>query len=137
MFDGLMQFLQGDGILWLGIFSLLLMNLYSFYHFSRLVRERRREVQQGLAYLRREIKDIYAASDTVDDRVRQVLKKIQAMEEQYNDLLQRFPAERNYRAALSMLKEGIDSNKVMEHSGLSRGELELLQRLAFMENATH
>ncbi|MDX1810883.1 MAG: DUF2802 domain-containing protein [Gammaproteobacteria bacterium] len=117
-------------VLGIGVFSLfnLLLVISSF---SKIKRERtaNAELQKRVGALEDDVKAIYDSVSNMGGKINTVMKDHRILKDQQEQLTLKEPSQQSYKNAIQQLRNGDPINKIVESSGLSQGEIELLKLL--------
>ena len=84
--------------------------------------------------IQHDVKGLFDSASGFAKRLHILEKRTRALEENQEQLTLKEPTQQTYQHAIRLLKEGQPIEKVVENSGLSRGELELLSLLRRIED---
>ncbi len=114
----------------------LLLNLgYCGYIQFKMVRlqNEKNQMLAGLEDVRKNIKALFDSARGVGNRLQSVERRTGVIEDQQEELTLKEPSHLSYENAIRLVKNGESLDKVVESSGLSRGEVELLTLLSRVE----
>jgi len=77
--------------------------------------------------LREDVKILYESASSLGNKLKQLEYSTNVLKEQQEQLSLKEPNQQAYRNAIQSINNGEPVNKIAETSGLSRGEVELLQ----------
>jgi len=76
-----------------------------------------------------EIHALLSSAEGMGEKLNQLEQRLRQLEQRQDQISMKEPSEQIYSHALRMVRHGEDISTVMERSGISRGEAELLQLL--------
>ncbi len=82
-----------------------------------------------------DVKVLYNVTATMGEHLKIVQKNSRILKEQQEQLSLKEPNQQSYRNAVQQIRNGDSIGKIVETSGLSRGEVELLRLLNEKESA--
>lgn len=94
-------------------------------HFKRSNRNLRKRVHD----LEDEVKTLYSTAATIGEKIKTIEKDNRILKEQHEQLSLKEPSQQSYRNAIQQIRNGDSTGKIVESSGLSLGEIELLRLL--------
>ncbi len=96
---------------------------------SRRLRAMERRHQENMENLQRELVMMSSSARGLGRKLNSLEQQQQVLQERLDLFSLKEPGEQVFSHAVRLLKSGADVETVMEQSGLSRGEVELLQRM--------
>lgn len=91
------------------------------------------QILADLDDVRKNIKALFDSARGVGNRLQSLERRTGVIEDQQEELTLKEPSHLSYENAIRLVKNGESLEKVVESSGLSRGEVELLSLLSRVE----
>lgn len=114
--------------------GLCLLNfIFAVFYFRKLKQLKKSSVKiqnefnQHLLELAGDVKALYESGSTLGNKMKNLEYGAKMMKEEQEKLSLKEPSQQMYRNAVQQIHNGESVNKISETSGLSRGEVELLQ----------
>lgn len=92
-----------------------------------------RELEKAHSALRSDVKALFDSAKGLGSKLNQIERQMRSMEERQDQLSLKEPSEQAYSHSVRLIKSGVPVEQVIEQSGLSRGEVELLLLLNRIE----
>jgi|GEM_PF-775804 len=133
-------------ILWAVLAAAVLVNLVlTGYCLSKLrgfkqLKQADLVLEKAQITMRSDSKALFDSAKGLGMKLTQVERLLRNVEERQDQLSLKEPSEQTYRHSVRLIKSGLPVDKVVEQSGLSRGEVELLlllNRIEGGDGATH
>ncbi len=102
---------------------------------QRRLRAGNRSLRKRVRNLEDDIKALYHATGTMGEHLKVVKHHYKFLKEQQEQLSLKEPSQQSYRNAIQQIRNGDSTAKIVETSGLSKGEVELLRLLNARESA--
>lgn len=125
----ILNILSSPYAVWAAISAGALINAIAIFVISRRLHERNRAQERVIRQLGNEIKLIFSASSEMEHRIDELNKCLTAVSQRQDQQTLQEPTQQAYRHAINLMRSGVQLDEVVEKSGLSRGELELLKLL--------
>lgn len=126
-------------LLWAVVAAVVLVNtVMTGYCLSRLralgaMQKAEKDLEKAQTMLRADIKALFDSAKGLGSKLSQVERQLRAVEERQDQLSLKEPSEQAYSHSVRLIKSGLPVEQVIEQSGLSRGEVELLLLLNRIE----
>lgn len=95
----------------------------------RRLRSSNRSLRSRIHNLEDDVKSIYGTATNMGEKLKLVAHHYKILKEQQEQLSLKEPSQQSYRNAIQQIRHGDSTSKIVETSGLSRGEVELLRIL--------
>ena len=97
------------------------------------LRVEKKQIILDLEEVRKNIKALFDSARGVGNRLQTIERRTTIIEERQEELTLKEPSHLSYENAIRLVKNGESLDKIVESSGLSRGEVELLTLLSRVE----
>ena len=131
---GIVQSVNLD-VLALAAFCLINLGLIAFCLVKlRNLKQSNRSLRRRVHDLEDDIKVLFSTTSNMGEQLKSIQHTNKILREQQEQLSLKEPSQQSYRNAIQQIRSGETTNKIVETSGLSRGEVELLRILNASES---
>jgi len=120
------------GIIGLVNFALLML----FFSKTRRLKRSNISLRKRIHDLEDDVKVLYSTTLNIGEKFKSVQKDNRILKEQQEQLSLKEPSQQSYKNAIQQIRNGDTTSKIVETSGLSLGEVELLRLLNASESAS-
>lgn len=101
----------------------------------RHLKSANQSLHSRIHHMEEDIKALHGTTNHMGDHLKAVKYHYRILKEQQEQLSLKEPSQQSYRNAIQQIRNGDSTTKIVETSGLSRGEVELLRLLNSKESA--
>lgn len=114
---------------WYGLFAVTVVLGGALVGTRQRLRQMRTSYERELEHLRYEMKALLNSAEGMGEKIKRLEQRSKVLEERQDQFTLKEPSRQTYEHAIRLVRQGEDIDKVVEQSGLSRGEVELLQTI--------
>ena len=123
MTSEILSILSNPLVIWSGIVAIGLIGAMAVNVAARRIQDKLIRQLSG------DVKLLFSATSAMETKIDELHKHLDALAQRQDQFTLQEPSQQAYRHAINLMKNGVKLDEVVEKSGLSRGELELLKLL--------
>jgi len=129
MTSEILSIISNPLVIWSGIVAIGLISAMAVHVATRRLREHNKIQDKLIRQLSGDVKLLFSATSAMETKIDELHKHLDALAQRQDQFTLQEPSQQAYRHAINLMKNGVKLDEVVEKSGLSRGELELLKLL--------
>ena len=125
----MLNYIQWDHLILGGVCLISLTLVLVLFGKSSQLKRVNRNLRKRVHDLEDDVKTLYSTAATIGEKIKIMEKDNRILKEQQEQLSLKEPSQQSYKNAIQQIRNGDSIGKIVESSGLSMGEIELLRLL--------